>query len=194
MAKYFKRGNYKLITANSLRSETFTTISNTFKKISASTSEKTNLKNLNEGNLTPFTKTLIIRGIGYRVFLIENDFTIKSSIDFIDKIGSNDSLIENSEESYSFWNDVIENEQKYMRYLLIRAGHTQDKFIPLPNTIYIKTLKKDRKLVIFGMNKQHVSEIAYKIFSYRKPSVYTGRGIRRKKIKVLRKIGKKDKR
>jgi len=76
---------------------------------------------------------------------------------------------------------------------VVRAGHSTDLYLPLPNDIFAKTSKKDRKLVIYGFDKQQVNNLARVIFNYRPPSVYTGRGIRRKHLKPIRKAGKKDK-
>jgi len=183
MSKYFKRGNYKLATAQNVKSLDINTITlnKQFFRTPVAATEKTIINNLVVGQSTPFIKTLIIRGIGYRVFLIENDFTTNSNITFNSNTNFNEVIVENNENDYEFWSETVENEQKHLRYLLIRAGHTQDKFIPLPSTLHIKTVKKDRKLIIFGSNKQHVAELAYQVFKYRKPSVYTGRGVRRKK-------------
>jgi len=49
--------------------------------------------------------------------------------------------------------NIIENEYIYNRYLIIRAGHTLDLVQPLPANLFIKTFRKDRKLVIFGKIK-----------------------------------------
>jgi len=78
-------------------------------------------------------------------------------------------------------------------FLVVRAGHTKDLLDPLYKNLYIKSLKRDRKIIIYGSNKQLINNLYKKLFRYRKPSPYTGRGIRRKHIRVLRKIGKKDK-
>ncbi len=117
------------------------------------------------GKYSSFAKIMIIRGIGYRAYYIVND-------------------------NYS---NTIDNEFSYSKYLLIRAGHTSDLYVGLPNNIHIKISKKDRKLVVFGPSKGLVSLIHNNIINYRKPSVYTGRGIRTKGNKPMRKAGKKDK-
>lgn len=92
-----------------------------------------------------------------------------------------------------FWSGVTAHEYPHARYLVVRAGHTKDKFVALPAGVYAKTLKKDRKLVLFGRNHIDVSHVASALAAYRAPSVYTGRGLRAKGVKVLRKAGKQDK-
>lgn len=174
-----------------------------FIEIDHSTTSCVLIKNQLWGNYTSFCKSMIIRGIGYRAFIIDNDFGLQSSIscrgdlqliNFIIQTSSiNDMLLEDFEELYYYWVHILKNEFPYSRYLIIRAGHTNDMYIPLESNIFIKTSKRDRKLVIFGSNKQKVNRLSYDIYKYRKPSVYTGRGVRRKHLKPLRKAGKKDK-
>ena len=122
------------------------------------------INNFKWGAHSSFVKIMVIRGIGYRAFYIIND-------------------IDNEEN-----NDI-----KFSRYLVIRAGHTRDLCVGLPRGIVIKISKKERKLVISGNSKSLVSKVAKSIVNYRKPSVYTGRGVRVKGKKQLRKAGKKDK-
>jgi ribosomal protein L6P/L9E len=94
--------------------------------------------------------------------------------------------------------DIIENdgtnqiEFPYVRYLSLRVGHSFHLYKPIPNYIGIKVSHKDRKLVIYGANKNQVSNFAKLIFNLRPPSVYTGRGIRIKRGIHRRKLGKKD--
>jgi ribosomal protein L6P/L9E len=111
------------------------------------------------GTYAPFTKTFIIRGIGYQADIIEEAFT---------------------------------SEFPFSRYLLLRIGHSFLIYKPIPNYIGVKVTKKDRKLVIYGSNKEQVANFSKSIFLLRVPSIYTGRGIRIKKGQHRRKLGKKD--
>jgi ribosomal protein L6P/L9E len=86
-----------------------------------------------------------------------------------------------------------QNDLNFNRYVVIRAGHTVDLLQPLVKNIFAKTLKKDRKLLLYGFDKHLVNDLASKIYRYRTPSVYTGRGVRKKHCEVLKKAGKKDK-
>lgn len=208
----FIRGNYSIIKpilytlqpAVSFKTQLLTkrgTI-NKLTKIK-NTTQHSLLKQLYWGKHTMFYKVMVIRGIGYRVFYIKNDFIIEQD-DNMHKIKPK--LIQNQiytknlthpefadfDESYFGWNNLI-NELNYNRYLVVRAGHTSDLYIPLIQNVNVKTFKKDRKLVIFGSNKQLIYNIARQVYEYRKPSIYTGRGVRRKHIKVVRKAGKRDK-
>lgn len=93
--------------------------------------------------------------------------------------------------------DIIENvsispEFSHNRYLSLRVGHSFLIFKPIPNYVGVKVHKKDRKLIVYGSNKEQVSNFSKVIFKLRMPSVYTGRGIRIKKGLHRRKLGKKD--
>lgn len=93
--------------------------------------------------------------------------------------------------------DIVEDvelssEFVYNRYLSLRVGHSFLINKPIPEYIGIKIHKKDRKLVIYGTNKEQVSNYAKSVYNLRPPSVYTGRGIRIKKGLHRRKLGKKD--
>lgn len=87
---------------------------------------------------------------------------------------------------------VVSPEFAHNRYLSLRVGHSFLIFKPIPNYVGVKVHKKDRKLVIYGSNKEQVSNFSKVIFKLRAPSVYTGRGIRIKKGLHRRKLGKKD--
>lgn len=89
-------------------------------------------------------------------------------------------------------NSLASKEFPYSRYLSLRVGHSFNLYKPIPNYIGVKISHKDRKLVIYGSNKEQVSNYAKVIFKLRQPSVYTGRGIRVKKGFHRRKLGKKD--
>jgi ribosomal protein L6P/L9E len=195
MAKYFKRGNYNLLNTLNLKVNKPSILNpgSKFQKnyYKINTTNDTIKRLIKVGKQTPYVKTLIIRGIGYRAFLLENDFVSKQKALISDSLKNYEPT--NNELDPQFWSNLLINENKYSRYLIVRAGHTKDKFISLPIKIKVKTLKKDRKLVIFGLNKQDVSSIAAAINQYRQPSVYTGRGVRYKAVKVLRKAGKTDK-
>ena len=101
---------------------------------------------------------LIMRGIGYRVFLVKNSFNknkrYKNSFLYTLRPLCNDSNNE-SEFSYMFGYDFC-----YSRYLLIRAGHTKDSYRPLIPVNSALTSKKDRKLVVINNNKIVLADIA----------------------------------
>lgn len=143
----------------------------------------------------------MIRGIGYRFFYAENDFIlIKNEMSAAQKVRTGPhSFLANEthdddelEELPTYW-DSTASEFQHSRYLIVRAGHSTDLYVPLPPGVFVKTSKKDRKLTIYSAAKQEVYNLARQIYDYRRPSPYTGRGIRRKQIRVLRKIGKRDK-
>jgi hypothetical protein len=135
-----------------------------------------------------FIKIFMIRGIGYRHYLTNNDLTFNTRIcdlttsKFYADLSDLNSL--NKIKFLTF---------KFLKFLNIKAGHTVDLLQPISKHIFIKILKKERKLIIYGKLKQKVNNFAQKIYEYRRPSVYTGRGIRQKQVKYIYKIGKKDK-
>jgi hypothetical protein len=142
-----------------------------------------------------YSKSVILRGVGYSFLIIKNDFcepfpTKNVEIKFLSPASL---IVDNIEDDCVFWNQSQLNDFTYNKYLIVRTGHTKNLYQPIPNGIFIKSKKKNKKLVIYGWNKSKVNNFVAKLVKYRKPSVYTGRGIRYKHIKVLRKAGKKDK-
>lgn len=129
---------------------------------------ETLLRNNVWGDYTPYCYTIIVRGIGYRAFNLQNDFTNQTK----NKHG---------------------REFVFNSYLVIRAGHTSDLYVGLPAGLKCYITKKDRKLVFISHLKERVGYFATSIARYRLPSPYTGRGLRTKKLAVVRKAGKKDK-
>lgn len=117
------------------------------------------------GSAAPYTKTFIIRGIGYRAAYIEN---------------------------------LISDDQEFpfRCYLSIRVGHSFNLYMPIPELIGVKIIKRDRKLIIYGANKKQVNDYVNYVYKLRPPSVYTGRGIRIKKkvinVNWVKKILEKD--
>lgn len=133
-----------------------------------------------------FTSSAIIRGIGYRVFVINNDFISPTQPTLVHP------CFVHSIKDYALLNSVP-FEIPCTRYLVVRAGHTSDLYLPLSPSIFVKAAKKDRKITVYGTSKQEVQNLILYIYNYRQPSAYTGRGVRLKHIKPIRKVGKKDK-
>jgi ribosomal protein L6P/L9E len=140
-----------------------------------------------------FVKVLIARGIGYRIFALSNDFAGRLDIKpgFKEKARLIYSESREVDAITKMNNTVVD--LPYSLYLLVRAGHTNDLILPLSAGTMALTSKKDRKLAVLGRNSTAVANTAKRIFSYRPPSAYTGRGIRVKHAKPIRKAGKKDK-
>lgn len=136
---------------------------------------------------------MIVRGIGYRAFALKNDLldSAENSVEFIKSTrpiytGYELDLAQETTQATIF-------EFPESRYLSIRAGHTSDLYVPLALGVQCKTSKKDRKLAVMSRDKILSANLAKKAHLYRAPSVYTGRGVRVKHIKPIRKAGKKDK-
>jgi len=140
-----------------------------------------------------FAKTLIVRGIGYRAFALSNDLLNKKifSSAFVESLRPIYSSIQIDESKEL--SEVGNFEFSQSRYLMVRAGHTRDLILPMHSQVRCVTKKKDRKLVIISEDKILAGNLARFVHLYRAPSVYTGRGVRMKHLKPLRKAGKKDK-
>ena len=140
-----------------------------------------------------FVKTLIVRGIGYRAFAIKNDIAgpVSSVALFISS--TRPLFTESDLDGAQELSQTCAFEFPADRYLSVRAGHTRDLYLPLNSAVKCTTSKKDRKLVILSADKILCANLAKTVHLYRSPSVYTGRGVRIKHIRPIRKAGKKDK-
>jgi len=148
------------------------------------------------GQKTPFLKVLIIRGIGYRAFFVPNELcedgltsTPYDDIYIFIYTFNFDEIMKCSDDK--LLNFVSIHEVTYPGYLMLRAGHSLDLYIPMQAKV--RSIKKNRKLMLSASSKEYLNDLAKKAWFYRKPSVYTGRGVRLKGFKVVRKAGKKDK-
>jgi len=135
-----------------------------------------------------------MRGIGYRSFAIVNDFhSIKLlNYDFLmqqRQIYANDELPTSVHE----FSKIVSFDLQNRNYLMLRAGHTNDLCLPLNSAAKAVNSKKNRKLVVISNVQGISSNTAKQLWTYRRPSVYTGRGVRIKHVKPIKKAGKKDK-
>lgn len=74
------------------------------------------------------------------------------------------------------------------KYLVLQLGFSHDIYFEPPDGLDIKTNRTE--IVVSGINKQLVGEVAAKIRSFRKPEPYKGKGIRYKNEYVRSKQGK----
>ena len=74
------------------------------------------------------------------------------------------------------------------KYIVLQLGYSHDIYFEPPHGISISTNKTE--IIINGINKQLVGEVAAKIRSFRKPEPYKGKGIRYKNEYVISKQGK----
>jgi len=74
------------------------------------------------------------------------------------------------------------------KYLVLQLGYSHEIYFEPPEGIEIKANKTE--LIVSGINKQLVGEVAAKIRSFRKPEPYKGKGIRYKDEYVRSKQGK----
>jgi len=109
-------------------------VNNNIFAVDESHTKQSLLRNSMLGSYAPFVKIFIIRGIGYQADIIENDLV-----------------------------DSTVKEFPYDRYLSLRVGHSYNLYIPVPNYIGIKVSHKDRKLIIYGVNKEKVANFAKKV-------------------------------
>ncbi len=74
------------------------------------------------------------------------------------------------------------------KYLILQLGFSHDIYFEPPEGIDIKASRTE--IIVSGINKQLVGEVAAKIRSFRKPEPYKGKGIRYKNEYVRSKQGK----
>jgi large subunit ribosomal protein L6 len=74
--------------------------------------------------------------------------------------------------------------------LQLQLGFSHDVDFPIPDDIQIKC-PTQTSVVISGINKQRVGQIAAEIRSYRPPEPYKGKGVKYKDEYIFRKEGKK---
>lgn len=74
--------------------------------------------------------------------------------------------------------------------LKLSLGFSHDVLYPVPEGIAIET-PSQTEIVVSGMDKQVVGQVAAEIRSYRKPEPYKGKGVRYAGEYVYRKEGKK---
>ena len=74
--------------------------------------------------------------------------------------------------------------------LKLSLGFSHDVDYPVPEGIAIVT-PKPTEIVVSGINKQQVGQVAAEIREYRGPEPYKGKGVKYDNETILRKEGKK---
>jgi len=74
-------------------------------------------------------------------------------------------------------------------FLLVNAGYSHPIFIQIPDYITID-VPSATSIVVKGINKQNVGDVAAKIRQIRKPEPYKGKGIKYSDETIRRKAGK----
>ena len=74
-------------------------------------------------------------------------------------------------------------------FLLINAGYSHPIYFEIPDGINIET-PDNTTIIIKGVNKQNVGDVAAKIRQIRKPEPYKGKGIKYSDEYIKRKAGK----
>jgi large subunit ribosomal protein L6 len=74
--------------------------------------------------------------------------------------------------------------------LQLQLGFSHDIVFPIPQGIDIKA-EKPTILVVSGIDKQKVGQVAAEIRGFRKPEPYKGKGVKYAEEKIRRKEGKK---
>ena len=75
------------------------------------------------------------------------------------------------------------------KILMLSLGYSSDIFVGIPENITV-TVDAGGKIVINGVDKQKVGELASQIRKLRGPEPYKGKGIRYEEEKIRRKVGK----
>ena len=74
-------------------------------------------------------------------------------------------------------------------FLLINAGYSHPIYLQIPENINIE-VPSTTSIVVKGINKQNVGDVAAKIRQIRKPEPYKGKGIKYSDERIRRKAGK----
>ncbi len=74
--------------------------------------------------------------------------------------------------------------------LQLNLGYSHDVAYPIPEGIEIRT-PKPTEIVISGIDKQRVGQVAAEIREYREPEPYKGKGVKYSTERIFRKEGKK---
>ena len=73
--------------------------------------------------------------------------------------------------------------------LVLSLGYSSDVYVGIPEGITV-TAEAGNKVVVSGIDKQRVGELASQIRKLRAPEPYKGKGIRYEDEKIIRKVGK----
>jgi large subunit ribosomal protein L6 len=74
--------------------------------------------------------------------------------------------------------------------LQLNLGYSHDVTYPIPEGITIVT-PKPTEIVVSGIDKQRVGQVAAEIREYRSPEPYKGKGVKYANERIFRKEGKK---
>ena len=74
-------------------------------------------------------------------------------------------------------------------YILINAGYSHPIYFQIPDSIEVE-LPNNTSIIIKGINKQNVGDVAAKIRQIRKPEPYKGKGIKYSDEYIRRQAGK----
>ena len=74
--------------------------------------------------------------------------------------------------------------------LQLQLGHSHDILFPIPKGIQVQC-PKPTEIVVTGIDKQQVGQVAAEIRRFRPPEPYKGKGVRYEGEYILRKEGKK---
>jgi len=73
----------------------------------------------------------------------------------------------------------------------IDLGYNHYIFYPLSNELGIKTKRRSRFIIIFGIDKIEVFNLTWKILNFRQVTSYKFRGIKFRHLNLKLKVGKK---
>jgi large subunit ribosomal protein L6 len=73
--------------------------------------------------------------------------------------------------------------------LVMSLGYSSDVYVGIPEGLNV-TAESGGKVVVSGIDKQRVGELASQIRKLRAPEPYKGKGIRYDNERIIRKVGK----
>lgn len=160
------------------------------------------------GVYSRYYSVLIVRGIGYRVLFHQNSLaapnSLENEIDVSNAAWNKNAPVGRKrtinpitlefllDHNIKLWSWIYSETKNFSRVLELGLGHAFDQCVGLAGEVALHQRKKNRKLIFSSWQNYELKNITRRFFDHRQPSVYTGRGVRRKKIKPRKKLGKKD--
>ena len=73
------------------------------------------------------------------------------------------------------------------------AGYSHSIYYPLPNIVSLRFSRKKNRFNLSGSNPSVINQTTADLYSFKRPDVYKGKGIRYRGFKLRKKEGKKKK-
>jgi large subunit ribosomal protein L6 len=79
------------------------------------------------------------------------------------------------------------------RLAKMALGYSHPVYYPIHASVALRFSRKNNRFNLSGSNPRIISQAAADLYSFRRPDVYRGKGVRYRGFKLLKKEGKKKK-